>query len=201
MLSVCCCYLQNGTLFLQCLHSCLVIDRMAQPTTASAHPNDWTCCGERQCGGGRRLAMTTGVGISSLRKSRTSLQTKLHMSSVWRYRLILLFFVLFLHFSLEAYSKWVEILHGQLFSCMHMCKTRQTEVEVGRQYQGLDRPGVWQVPGGSGKQGTMEKTGCEIICGAPTNLTVKGYLMMMMMMACSIFCLHSAVRIALFFMS
>ena len=28
----------------------------------------------------------------------------------------------------------------------------------------------------------MEETGCEIICGAPTTLTVKGQMMMMMMM-------------------
>ena len=27
----------------------------------------------------------------------------------------------------------------------------------------------------------MEKTGCEIICGAPTTLAVKGLMMMMMM--------------------
>ena len=40
-------------------------------------------------------------------------------------------------------------------------KTRQTEEEVGRQHQGMDRPGVWQVPEGSGEQGKMEKTGCE----------------------------------------
>ena len=29
-------------------------------------------------------------------------------------------------------------------------KTRQTEEEVGRQHQGMDRPGVGQVPEGSG---------------------------------------------------
>ena len=34
--------------------------------------------------------------------------------------------------------------------------------------------GVHQVPEGSGEQGKMEGTGCEIICGAPTTLTVKG---------------------------
>ena len=61
-------------------------------------------------------------------------------------------------------------------------KTRQTEEEVGRQHQGMDRPGVQQVPEGSGEQGKMEKTGCEIICGAPTTLAVKGFMMMMMMM-------------------
>ena len=38
-------------------------------------------------------------------------------------------------------------------------KTRQTEEEVGRQHQGMDRPGVRQVPEGSGEQGKMEKTG------------------------------------------
>ena len=52
-------------------------------------------------------------------------------------------------------------------------KTRQTEEEVGRQHQGMDRPGVRQVLEGSGEQGKMEKTGCEIICGAPTTLVVK----------------------------
>ena len=53
-------------------------------------------------------------------------------------------------------------------------KTRQAEEEVGRQHQGMDRPGVRQVPDGSGEQGKMEETGCEIICGAPTILVVKG---------------------------
>ena len=53
-------------------------------------------------------------------------------------------------------------------------KTRQTEDEVGRQHQGMDRPGVRQVPQGSGEQGKMEETGYEIICGAPTTLVVKG---------------------------
>ena len=53
-------------------------------------------------------------------------------------------------------------------------KTRQTEQEVGRQHQGMDRLGVRQVPKGSKEQGKMEKTGCEIICGAPTTFAVKG---------------------------
>ena len=48
--------------------------------------------------------------------------------------------------------------------------------EVGRQHQGMNRPGVRQVPKGSGEQGKMEKTGCEIICGAPTTLMVKGWM-------------------------
>ena len=55
-------------------------------------------------------------------------------------------------------------------------KTRQTEERVGREHQGMDRPGVHQVQEGSGEQQQqkMEETGCEIICGAPTTLEVKG---------------------------
>ena len=53
-------------------------------------------------------------------------------------------------------------------------KTRQTEEEVGRQHQEMNRSGVRQVPEGSGEQGKMKETGCEIICGAPTTLAVKG---------------------------
>ena len=60
-------------------------------------------------------------------------------------------------------------------------KTRQTEEEVGRQHQGMDRFGVRQVPEGSGEQGKMEKSGCRIICGAPTTHVVKGLMMMMIM--------------------
>ena len=44
----------------------------------------------------------------------------------------------------------------------------------------MDRPGVRQVPEGSGEQGKMEKTGYKIICGAPTTLAVKELMMMMM---------------------
>ena len=53
-------------------------------------------------------------------------------------------------------------------------ETRQTKEEVGRRHQGMDRPGVRQVPGGGGEQGKMMEIGCEIICGAPTTLAVKG---------------------------
>ena len=57
-------------------------------------------------------------------------------------------------------------------------KTRQIEEEVGRQHQGMDRLGVQQVPEGSEEQ---QKNG-EIICGAPTTLTVKGLMMIMIIM-------------------
>ena len=50
-----------------------------------------------------------------------------------------------------------------------------------RQHQGMDRPGVRQVPEGSGEQGKMEKTGCKIICGAPTTLAVKGLMLMLLL--------------------
>ena len=50
---------------------------------------------------------------------------------------------------------------------------------MGRQHQEMDRPGVHQVPEGSGEQGKMEKTGCKIICGAPMTHVVKGLMMMM----------------------
>ena len=47
-------------------------------------------------------------------------------------------------------------------------KTRQTEKEVGRQHQGMDKPGIRQVPEGRGEQRKMEEIGFEVICGAPT---------------------------------
>ena len=53
-------------------------------------------------------------------------------------------------------------------------KTRQTEKEVERQHQGMDRPGARQVPEGSGEQRKMEETGCEVIVGAPTDPRGKG---------------------------
>ena len=88
---------------------------------------------------------------------------------------------------------------------------RQTEGEVGRQHQGMDRPGVQQVPEGSGEQGEMEKTGCKIIWGAPTTLAVKGLMMMMLrseyILACQQFCrtnlyltFHSASSFSSFFL-
>ena len=56
-------------------------------------------------------------------------------------------------------------------------KTRRTEEEVRKQHQGMDRPGVRQVPEGSGEQSKMAETGREIICGAPTTLVqIKGQM-------------------------
>ena len=39
-------------------------------------------------------------------------------------------------------------------------KIRQTQGEVGRQHQGMERPGVQQVPEVSGEQGKMEHMWC-----------------------------------------
>ena len=81
---------------------------------------------------------------------------------------------------------------------------------MGRQHQGMDRPGVRQVPEGSGEQGKMENTGCKIICGAPTTRVVKGLMMMMMkthrvqdFFNCYIFfcCIYKILRDLLFTMA
>ena len=72
---------------------------------------------------------------------------------------------------------WSYLRSGQNHLARHSerrKKTRQTEEEVGKRHQGMDRPGVQQVPDGSGEQGKMENTGCKIICGAPKILVVKG---------------------------
>ena len=52
-------------------------------------------------------------------------------------------------------------------------ETKQTEEEVGRHHKGMDRPGVRQVPKGSGEQGKMEETGYKVICDTPTTPVVK----------------------------
>ena len=49
-----------------------------------------------------------------------------------------------------------------------------------RRHQGMDRPGVHQVPEGSGEQEKMEETDCEITSDAQVTLAVKGLMMMMM---------------------
>ena len=53
-------------------------------------------------------------------------------------------------------------------------KMRQTEEEVRIQHQGMDRPGVHQVPEGSEEQRNIKETCCEIIYSAQTTLMVKG---------------------------
>ena len=56
---------------------------------------------------------------------------------------------------------------SKLFCALNWAeKTRQTEKEVGRQHQRMDRPGVSYVPEGSGEQKKIEETSCSIIGGA-----------------------------------
>ena len=45
---------------------------------------------------------------------------------------------------------------------------------MGRQHQGMDRPGFHQVQEDSGEQRKMDETGSEVICGVPTMPAVKG---------------------------
>ena len=51
-------------------------------------------------------------------------------------------------------------------------KIRRTEEQVGRQHQGMVRPGVRQVPEGSEEQRKLEETGCGVISGTPTTPAV-----------------------------
>ena len=94
--------------------------------------------------------------------------------------------VVFFYFCKKSALVWSclpSIRSGQNHLARHSergKKTSRTKEEVGRQHQGMDRPGVRQVPEGSGEQGKMEKTGCKIIFGAPPTLAVKGLMMMMM---------------------
>ena len=53
-------------------------------------------------------------------------------------------------------------------------KTRQTEEEVGRQHQGMRRPGVRQVPEGSGEQGRFAENGLQNHLWCPNNPRGKG---------------------------
>ena len=63
--------------------------------------------------------------------------------------------------------------YGHVSRSSGLAKTILQGTEVGRQHQGMDRPGVRQVQEGNGEQGKMEETSCEIICGAPTTLAVR----------------------------
>ena len=53
-------------------------------------------------------------------------------------------------------------------------KTRQTEKEVERQHQGMNRPRIHQVQESSGNKRKMEETGCEVICLPQGPPAVKG---------------------------
>ena len=62
-------------------------------------------------------------------------------------------------------------------SCKAQRKEKEDKADRGRggkTTSRMDRPGVRRVPEGSGEQGKMEESGCEMICGALTTLAVKG---------------------------
>ena len=40
----------------------------------------------------------------------------------------------------------------------------------------MNRPGARQVLEGIGEERKIEKSGCEVICGAPTTLAIEGYV-------------------------
>ena len=68
-------------------------------------------------------------------------------------------------------------------SCKAQWKGEEDKADTGRGGKKTSGPAVQQVPEGSGEQGKMEKTGCKIICGAPTTLVIKGLMMMMINIA------------------
>ena len=47
----------------------------------------------------------------------------------------------------------------------------------------MDRSGIRKVPEVSGEQRKMEESSCEVICGAPTTLTVKENVKVKMLIA------------------
>ena len=80
----------------------------------------------------------------------------------------------------ECRMEGAEISNNLVMYVENLWKLKKKNNEIlllsteGRQHQGMDRPGVQQVQEGSDEQGKMEKTGCEIICGTPTTLAIKG---------------------------
>ena len=89
----------------------------------------------------------------------------------------------------DTYISHKETLTAVLWTCFRssaMAKTiLQGTVKGGRRqgrqrkrweddHQGMDRSGVRPVPEGSGEQRKMGETGCEVLCGVPTTLAIKG---------------------------
>ena len=74
----------------------------------------------------------------------------------------------YFHQTLDTDRRWSQSLSASIATVYFVPLLWQTEEEVGRQHQGMDSPGVRQDPEGSGEQGKVEETGCEIVCGAST---------------------------------
>ena len=106
--------------------------------------------------------------------------SKIQFSGIQKHFFFFFFFFLFFLGGRGVWPFLPFIRSGQNHLARHSergKKTRQTEEEVERQHQGMDGPGVRQVPDCSGEQGKIEKTGCKIISGAPVTLAVKGQIM------------------------
>ena len=58
--------------------------------------------------------------------------------------------------------------------CKAQLKGEEDKTDRARGRKTTSRLGIRQVAEGSGEQRNMEETGCEIICGAPATLVVKG---------------------------
>ena len=65
------------------------------------------------------------------------------------------------------------ILQGTVKGGRRQGRQRKTTSGNGQAWSSASARGQW-------RQGNMEKTGCKVICGAPTTLAVKGLMMMMM---------------------
>ena len=72
-------------------------------------------------------------------------------------------------------------------SCKAQLKGEEDKADRERGGKTTSRNGVRHVPEGSREQGKMEKTGCNVICGAPMTFAVKGLMMMMMIMMTSLY--------------
>ena len=65
----------------------------------------------------------------------------------------------------------IELIFNLRIVCEKYLQYRQ---DLNHVFIDMDRPGVRQVPEDSGEQRKLEKTGCEVICGAPTTPMVMG---------------------------
>ena len=71
--------------------------------------------------------------------------------------------------------------YGHVSRSSGLAKTiLQGTVKGGKTTSGNGQAWSSASPRGQWRTGKMEKTGCKIICGAPTTLAVKGLMMMMM---------------------
>ena len=74
------------------------------------------------------------------------------------------------------------ILQGTVKGGRRQGRQRKRWEDNIREWTGLEFGKSQRAVENSGEQGKIEKTGCKIICGAPTTLVVKGLMIMMMMM-------------------